>query len=81
MLPLKCFNCGRIGHFSSKCTYPKQDDSDEREHSKFRKGKARNKKKSYEKNKIVYTMEDNEDADTTKYEENEISFIGLDTQA
>ena len=23
-LPLKCFNCGRIGHFSSKCTYPKQ---------------------------------------------------------
>ena len=29
-LPLKCFNYGRIGHFSSKCTYPKQDDSDER---------------------------------------------------
>ena len=24
-LPLKCSNCGRIGHFSFKCTYTKQD--------------------------------------------------------
>ena len=39
-LTLKCFNCGRIGHFSSKSTYPKQDDNDERETSKFKKGKT-----------------------------------------
>ena len=74
-LPLKWFNCGRIGHFDSKCTYPKQDDSDERETSKFKKGKTRNKKKSYEKKKIVYSMEDSED------EETEILFMGVDTQA
>ena len=80
-LPLKCFNCGIIGHFSSKSTYPKQDDNDERETSKFKKGKIGNKKKSYEKNKIVYTMEDSEDADTSEYEETEILFMGLDTQA
>ena len=80
-LPLKCFNYGRIGHFASKCTYPKKDDNDERETSKFRKGKTRNKKKSYEKKKIVYTMEDSEDVDTSEGEETEILFMGLDTQA
>ena len=45
-LPLKCFGSGIIGHFASKCPYPKQDDSDEREVSKkFKKGKMGNKKK------------------------------------
>ena len=77
---LKCFCCGRIGHFPSKCTYPKQDDNDERETSKFGMGKTRNKKKSYEKNKIVYTMEDSEYGDTGGDEEIEILFMGLDTQ-
>ena len=67
-LPLKSFNCGRIGHFASKFTYPKQDDSDEREPSKFKNSKTGNKKKSYEKNKFVYTMEDNEDGDTSEYD-------------
>ena len=74
-LPLKCFNCRRIGHFASKCTYPKQDDSDERENLKLKKGKMGNKKKSYEKKKIVYTMEDSEDGET------KILFMGVDTQA
>ena len=27
-IPLKCFNCGRIGHFSNKCPYPKKEESD-----------------------------------------------------
>ena len=30
-LPLKCFNCGRIGNFSNKYSYPKQEDSDDKE--------------------------------------------------
>ena len=45
-LPLKCFRCGRIRHFASKCPYSKHDDSDKREVSKkFKKGKKGNKKK------------------------------------
>jgi len=30
-LHFKCFNCGKIGHFSSKFSYPKEKDSDDEE--------------------------------------------------
>ena len=80
-IPLKCFNCGSIGHFASKCPYPKQDDSDEREASKkFKRGKTGNKKKFNEKQKILYTIEDSEDEDTSGDEETKILFMGIETQ-
>jgi hypothetical protein len=43
-LPFKCFNCGKIGHFSSKCLHRKKDQNcdDEKKH----KYKKYNKKKS-----------------------------------
>jgi len=31
MLPLKCFNCGKICHFASKCPYAKNLDRNEEE--------------------------------------------------
>ena len=30
-LPFKCFNCGKVGHFSSKFPYAKGLESDEEE--------------------------------------------------
>ena len=80
-LLLKCFNCGRIGHFSTKCTYTKQDENEEKETSKFKRGKPGNKKKPYGNKKIVYTMEDSEDSYESEVEETKVLFMGLDTQA
>ena len=51
-LPLKCFNYGRIGHFSHKCPYPKQEVSDHEE-SCCHKGR----KKYKEKKKNFYSKE------------------------
>jgi hypothetical protein len=44
MLPFKCFNCGKIGHFASKCPHKKQDHNSEGE--KKYKSKRFGKKKS-----------------------------------
>ena len=44
-------------------------------------GKMGNKKKYYEKKKIIYTMEYSEDEDTSGDEETKILFMGVDTQA
>ena len=59
----------------------KHDENEEKETSKFKRGKPRNKKKPYEKRKIVYTIEDSEDLDGSEVEETEVLFMGLYTQA
>jgi hypothetical protein len=65
MLPLKYFNCGGIGNFSSKFPH-KNKDSDEEEASKrekkYQKGnKRRNKRKFFKKS--LYSKEDKSSSD------------------
>jgi hypothetical protein len=78
-LPFKCFNCGRIKHFSNKCPYPKQEDSDDEEahNQKYHKrDKDQYKKKFYKKKKNLYSKEDISSSDMSE-DDGELLFMGM----
>ena len=54
--PLKCFNCGKIGHFASKCPNKKQDQNSE--------GEKKYKSKIFDKNKSLCVNNDDSSKDT-----------------
>lgn len=56
-LPLKCFDCRRIGHFATKCPYKKKEDNDVE--SVKDKGKKFNntRRRNSQKKKIIYTID------------------------
>jgi uncharacterized coiled-coil protein SlyX len=63
MLPLKCFNCGGIGHFSSKCPHKNKESDEEEDPKKKKKNQKgrRNKKKFFKKS--LCTQEDSSSSD------------------
>jgi hypothetical protein len=66
-LPFKCFNCGKIGHFESKCPHQKKDqNSDDEKKYKFKK---------YSKKKSLCSNNDNssEDIDSDSSYEDKVN--------
>ena len=86
-LPLKFFECGRIGHFASKCPYKGNPNNDDENNCKTNKRYQKNKKGSngrYDKNKNLYTKEntnssDDDDLDSDN-ESKKVLFLAMDTK-
>jgi hypothetical protein len=55
-LPFKCFNCGRIGHFSNKCPQKKHDQNYE--------GEEKHKSRRFDKKKSLCVNNDDSSEDT-----------------
>jgi hypothetical protein len=55
-LPFKCFNCGKIGHFSNKCPHKKKDQNFE--------GEEKHKSKRFDKKKSLCVNNDDSSEDT-----------------
>jgi hypothetical protein len=84
-LPLKCFNCGKIGHFSSKFPYAKNSDSDEefsKKEKKYQNGnKKGNKRKVFKKS--LYSREDSSSSDEDNDSDSDserVLFMAMETQ-
>jgi hypothetical protein len=83
-LPFKCFNCGKVVHFSSKCPYPKEDPEDEENKTKqYKKKEKPNYKKTFYKGKNnFYSKEENnsssESSDSDESDDDEVLFLGIE---
>ena len=80
-LPFKCFNCGEVGHFVSKCSFAKNRNSDEGG-SRFKgyiKDKSVKRINFNKQNKNLYTNEDDNSSDGDG-ETKEILFMALEKE-
>jgi hypothetical protein len=84
MIPLKCFNCGGIGHFSSKFPHRNKYSDEEKSHereNKYQKGNKRRNKRNFFK-KSFYSKEDssssNEEDDDNDNDSKRVIFMAVE---
>ena len=82
-LPLKCFECGRISHFSSKCPYAKGDDENNYKKNKSFHNYKKGNNERFAKSKNFNSKEDSNSSDVESDSDNDfkkVLFMDIDTK-
>jgi len=74
-LPFKCFDCGKIGHFASKCPYKNLENSNVTQEPYKKRDKSQYKKQ-YKRN--FYSKEENNSTSEDSDSEDEVLFLGIE---